>query len=124
MNDFFMFHNEKQKIATLTAVQPAGRFGALKINRNNQITKFDEKPKGDSAWINGGFFVLEKEVFDYIPEGSQVIWESDVLTPLAEKGELAAYKHTDFWQCMDTLRDKNYLEELINNNNTPWINNR
>lgn len=87
------------------------------------IVKFNEKPKGDNVWINGGFFVLENEVFDYIGESSQIIWETDVLAPLAEKGELSAYKHNDFWQCMDTLRDKYYLEDLIRNNNVPWLNN-
>ena len=120
-DNLIKFHNEKQKIATLTAVQPAGRFGALKINNNNLITKFNEKPKGDNIWINGGFFVLNSEVFDYIPKGSQIVWETDVLTPLAEKNELAAYKHNDFWQCMDTLRDKNLLEDLISTKNTLWL---
>ena len=118
------FHNKKEKIATLTAVQPAGRFGALQIEKNDMITKFNEKPKGDNVWINGGFFVLENEVFDYIGEDSQIVWETDVLAPLAEKGELSAYKHNDFWQCMDTVRDKNYLEELIIENKTPWLNNK
>lgn len=118
------FHNQNNKIATLTAVQPAGRFGALKIEKNNSITKFNEKPKGDNVWINGGFFVLEKEVFNYIDDNPGNVLETDVLAPLAEKGELCAYKHTDFWQCMDTLRDKNYLENLINNNETPWLNNK
>lgn len=122
-NRLIDFHNQQNKIATLTAVQPAGRFGALKIENDNSITKFNEKPKGDNVWINGGFFVLENEVFDYINNDPGNIWETDVLAPLAEKGELSAYKHTDFWQCMDTLRDKNYLEELINNNETPWLNN-
>lgn len=118
------FHNKKGKIATLTAVQPAGRFGALKIENNDMITKFNEKPKGDNVWINGGFFVLEKEVFDYIAEGSQIIWETDVLSSLSDKQQLSAYKHKDFWQCMDTLRDKNYLEDLIGENETPWLNNK
>lgn len=117
------FHNQTNKLATLTAVQPAGRFGALKIENDNSITKFNEKPKGDNVWINGGFFVLEKEVFNYISEDSKTVWETDVLAPLAENGELSAYKHIDFWQCMDTLRDKTYLENLIKENNTPWLNN-
>lgn len=122
-NKLINFHNQNNKIATLTAVQPAGRFGALKIENDNSITKFNEKPKGDNVWINGGFFVLEKGVYDYIDDNPGNVWETDVLSPLAEKGELCAYKHTDFWQCMDTLRDKNYLEELINNNHTPWLDN-
>lgn len=124
INNLIKFHNEMGKIATLTAVQPAGRFGALRVNEDNLITKFNEKPKGDNVWINGGFFVLEQEFFDYIGNDSQTILETDVLAPLAEKGELAAYKHSDFWQCMDTVRDKNYLEELIKDNNTPWLNNK
>lgn len=124
LNKLRKFHDTNGKIATLTAVQPAGRFGALKIENNNSITKFNEKPKGDNVWINGGFFVLEKEVFDYINENPNTIWEQDVLPKLAEKGELCAYKHYDFWQCMDTLRDKNYLEELIENEEIPWLNNR
>lgn len=122
-NNLIDFHNQNGKIATLTAVQPAGRFGALNIENNNSITKFNEKPKGDNVWINGGFFVLEKEVYDYIDDNPGNIWETDVLAPLAEKGELSAYKHSDFWQCMDTLRDKNYLENLIRNNQTPWLDN-
>lgn len=122
-NKLIDFHNQHDKIATLTAVQPAGRFGALKIENDNSITKFNEKPKGDNVWINGGFFVLEKEVYDYIDDNPGNIWETDVLAPLAEKGELSAYKHTDFWQCMDTLRDKNHLEDLIRNNQTPWLDN-
>lgn len=124
LNKLRNFHDKKGKIATLTAVQPAGRFGALKIENDDSITKFNEKPKGDNVWINGGFFVLEKEVFDYINENPNTIWEKDVLPQLAEKGELCAYKHYDFWQCMDTLRDKNYLEELIENNEIPWLNNK
>lgn len=122
-NKLINFHNQHGKIATLTAVQPAGRFGALKIESDNSITKFNEKPKGDNVWINGGFFVLEKEVFNYINNNPGNIWETDVLAPLAEKGELSAYKHDEFWQCMDTLRDKHYLEELIHNNKTPWLDN-
>ena len=124
INNLINFHNEMGKLVTLTAVQPAGRFGALKVDDNNLITKFNEKPKGDNVWINGGFFVLEQEVFDYVDDDPQSIWETDVLAPLAEKGELAAYKHHDFWQCMDTMRDKKYLEELIRENNTPWLNNK
>lgn len=122
-NKLIEFHNKNNKIATLTAVQPKGRFGALEIKKDNSILKFNEKPKGDNVWINGGFFVLEPEVFEYIGYGSDIVWETDVLSLLAEKGELCAYKHIDFWQCMDTLRDKYYLDELIKNNETPWINN-
>lgn len=122
-NKLIDFHNQNNKIATLTAVQPEGRFGALRIETNNTITKFNEKPKGDNVWINGGFFVLENKVFDFIDDNPENVWEIDVLTKLADKRELSAYKHDGFWQCMDTLRDKNYLENLINSNETPWLNN-
>ena len=122
-NKLIDFHNQNNKIATLTAVQPEGRFGALRIETNNTITKFNEKPKGDNVWINGGFFVLENKVFDFIDDNPENVWEIDVLTKLADKRELSAYKHDGFWQCMDTLRDKNYLENLINSNATPWLNN-
>jgi glucose-1-phosphate cytidylyltransferase len=113
------FHKKHGKLATLTAVQPAGRFGALEIE-NNQIKKFQEKPKGDGSFINGGFFVLSPKVLDYITEGDSTIWEKSPLQKLASDGELMAYKHGGFWQPMDTLRDKNYLEELWDNNKAAW----
>lgn len=120
LNKLLKFHNQEKRIGTLTAVQPEGRFGALKVE-NNSIKSFNEKPKGDKMWINGGFFVLNKDVFDYIDDNPQNVWETDVLEKLATDNQLSAYKHNGFWQCMDTLREKNYLNELIENDNAPWI---
>jgi len=104
------FHKEQGTLATVTAVQPPGRFGALDVKRN-RITGFKEKPQGDGGWINGGYFVLSPRVIDYI-EGDDTIWERDPLERLAADGQLAAFRHTGFWQGMDTLRDKALLEEL------------
>ena len=113
------FHKKHQKLATLTAVQPSGRFGALEIE-NNKITKFQEKPKGDGGYINGGFFILSPKVISYIKDGDKTIWEQSPLQNLAIDQELMAFKHDGFWQPMDTLRDKNYLDELWNSKNAPW----
>jgi glucose-1-phosphate cytidylyltransferase len=112
------FHKAHGKQATLTATYPPGRFGALDIE-NNQIKKFEEKPKGDGALINGGFFVLSPKVIDRI-EGDSTTWEQEPLKGLAKDGELMAYKHEGFWQPMDTLRDKMKLEELLEQNIAPW----
>lgn len=120
INKLVNFHNKEKRIGTLTAVQPEGRFGALKVE-NNSIKSFSEKPKGDQMWINGGFFVLNKDVFDYIDDNPQNVWETDVLEKLSQDNQLSAYKHDGFWQCMDTLREKNYLNKLLQNNNAPWI---
>lgn len=120
INKLVNFHNKEKRIGTLTAVQPEGRFGALKVE-NNAIKSFSEKPKGDQMWINGGFFVLNKDVFDYIDDSPQNVWETDVLEKLSQDKQLSAYKHDGFWQCMDTLREKNYLNKLLQNNNAPWI---
>ena len=114
------FHREEKTLATLTAVQPPGRFGALTLMQDqNKIFRFREKPQGDSAWINGGFFVLEPEVIDYITDDTTV-WEQEPLQKLAHDGMLSAYKHNGFWQSMDTLRDKNVIEELWNSCKAPW----
>jgi glucose-1-phosphate cytidylyltransferase len=113
-------HKKNKKIATLTAVQNAGRFGVLDINRGDTVTSFLEKPKGESGWINGGFFMLEPEVFDFITEGDATIWERAPLENLAKRGELKAYKHDGFWRCMDTLRDKNELESIWQSGKAPW----
>lgn len=112
------FHRSHGKAATLTATYPPGRFGALDI-RARQVMNFKEKPKGDGAMINGGFFVLSPSVLDYITDDSTV-WEQDPLMNLAEKGELMAFEHQGFWQPMDTLRDKNLLEELWESGEAPW----
>ena len=118
IEELLNFHKKHGKYATLTAVQPSGRFGALELNEN-QVKAFKEKPKGDGAWINGGFFVLEPQIFKYI-EGDETIWERDPLENLAKDGQLMAYKHTGFWKPMDTLRDKRELEALWQSGNPPW----
>jgi glucose-1-phosphate cytidylyltransferase len=114
------FHKTQGTLATLTAVQPPGRFGAIALgHEQTKIEHFHEKPGGDGAWINGGYFVLEPEVIDYIIDDSTT-WEQEPLQKLAHDGQLAAFKHDDFWQPMDTLKDKNYLEGLWQNNKAPW----
>ncbi len=114
------YHRSHGKLATLTSVQPEGRFGAIVSNTNGRITHFMEKPQGDGAWINAGFFVLEPGVFDYIREGDTTIFERAPLEELARDGELYSYRHTGFWKCMDTLRDKQQLQEMWDAGNTPW----
>ncbi|MGH1429888.1 MAG: glucose-1-phosphate cytidylyltransferase [Neptuniibacter sp.] len=113
-----LFHKENGKAATLTATYPPGRFGALDI-QNQQVKSFKEKPKGDGALINGGFFVLSPKVLDYIAD-DMTIWEQEPLMSLAAEGELMAYEHPGFWQPMDTLRDKNHLEALWASGEAPW----
>ena len=113
-------HNTSGSIVTMTAVQPSGRFGALVIKDDNMITSFMEKPKGDKFWVNGGFFVCEPEVFDYIPKGDDVIFERAPLENLAKDHKLNAYKHDGFWRPMDTLKDKNDLTEMWENDKAPW----
>lgn len=113
------FHKKCGKYATITSVQPPARFGALKIDDGNNIASFLEKPKADGAWVNGGFFVLDPRIFDYI-KGDKTIWEKEPLTALAQDGQLVAYKHYGFWKPMDTLRDKRELEALWNSGEAPW----
>jgi glucose-1-phosphate cytidylyltransferase len=112
------FHKMNKAKLTLTAIQPAGRFGALDID-GNKVEKFIEKPEGDGSWINGGFMVCEPEILDFI-ESDQTVLEQEPLRKLAEIGELAAFKHDGFWSCMDTLRDKVALNNLWDNNKAPW----
>ncbi|MGD9058557.1 MAG: glucose-1-phosphate cytidylyltransferase [Desulfobacterales bacterium] len=112
------FHRNHGKFATMTAVQPPGRFGAIELS-DHQITKFKEKPKGDRSWINGGFFVLSPKVIDYI-DGDGTYWEREPLEKLAKDKQIFAFKHSGFWYAMDTLRDKNYLEDLWQNGKPPW----
>jgi glucose-1-phosphate cytidylyltransferase len=111
-------HRRHGKRATVTAIQPPGRYGSLHIE-GSSVTSFQEKPAGDGAWINGGFFVLNPDVLDYI-EGDTTSWEVGPLQRLAGEGELMVYQHTGFWQAMDTLRDQNQLEELWRHGNPPW----
>lgn len=100
------FHKKHGKIATMTAIQPGSRFGIMDIGENDEVTAFQEKPSEDGAWINGGFFVLKPEIFDYLHEDADdVMWERQPLSDLAKDGQLAAYKYSGFWKCMDTLRD-------------------
>lgn len=113
------FHKKNGKKATLTAIQPPGRFGALHLDERNNVNVFKEKPIGDGGWVNGGFFILDPEVFEYIDDDT-TIWEESPLQKLASEQELLAYQHPGFWQAMDTLRDKNYLEELWKKQNAPW----
>ena len=118
ISELIKFHHQHQKIATLTSTFPPGRFGALDIS-GGRVNSFQEKPKGDGARINGGFFVLNSEVFNYI-ENEQTVWEHEPLNLLADKGELMAYEHDGFWQPMDTLRDKNLLQDLWDKDKAPW----
>ncbi len=120
INKLVDFHHKNKKIATLTAIQPGGRFGVLDINENsNIINSFVEKSKEDGGWINGGFMVLEPDIFEYL-NGDEEILERRPLESIAGIGQLRAYKHEGFWQCMDTQRDKNLLEELWKNNKAEW----
>lgn len=112
------FHRRAGKVATVTAVQPPARFGAIDLERD-LITGFREKPQGEGGWVNGGFFVLEPRVFDYIA-GDATVWEREPLEALAKKGELGAFRHDGFWQPMDTLRDKTLLEGLWASGSAPW----
>jgi len=113
------FHQSKGKLCTVTSVQPSGRFGAINMSDDDTVISFMEKPKGDGAWINGGFFVCQPEVFDYIKEDS-TIWEREPMENLAKEGQMAAFKHEGFWKPMDTLRDKIELEQDWVNNKAQW----
>ncbi len=112
------FHKAHGCMATMTSVQPPGRFGSIALE-GDTVVSFKEKPKGDNSWINGGFFVLSPEVFSYI-ESDKTAWEEQPLERLAKEGQLKTFRHEGFWQPMDTLRDKNRLEELWANNAAPW----
>lgn len=118
LHELLKFHKSHGKLATLTAVRPPARFGHLDLE-GDQIVEFSEKVQTKEGWINGAFFVLEPEIFDYI-EGDDTQWEKAPLEGLAKDGQLMAYRHNSFWQCMDTLRDKNKLEELWQSGNAPW----
>lgn len=113
------YHHQHKRYCTVTAVQPTGKFGALNISKYGIVDSFREKPKGDGTWINGGFFVCEPQVFDYIKD-SQTIWELDPMESLAKQNQMVAYLHRDFWRPMDTLRDKVDLETIWNSGKAPW----
>jgi len=117
--ELLAFHKKHGKSATVTATQPSGRFGALRLDASLQVTSFQEKPVGDGTWINGGFFVLEPKILDRIA-GDSTFFEREPLEGLAHDYELVAYQHSGFWQPMDTLRDKLHLEELWNGGKAPW----
>lgn len=120
INKLVEFHKVHGKLITMTSVMPEGRFGALDIDESNKVNSFQEKPKGDGSWINGGFFVCQPEVFDYITE-DKTIFEREPLENLAKDNQLYTYKHNGFWRPMDTQRDKTQLEELIEKKTAPWI---
>jgi len=119
ISELIAFHKKNKTLATLTAVAQPGRFGAIKIS-NDKVQVFKEKPKGDDSRINGGFFVLSPKVIDLIEDDS-TFWEHEPMETLAKKSEMSAYKHDGFWHPMDTLRDKNYLEDLWSKGNAPWL---
>jgi len=114
------FHKESKSLVTLTAIQNTGRFGVLDLNSKAEVVSFLEKPKDEAGWINGGFFVLEPKVFDFIPPDDTVVWEREPLENLAKSGKLSAYRHKGFWSCMDTLRDKLELERIWQSGKAPW----
>lgn len=118
IRELLAFHKAQGKLATVTGVRPPGRFGSLEIN-GNLVTNFNEKPKGDGAWINGGFFVADPSVLDFV-EGDHIVWEQEPIQQLTGSSELAVYKHSGAWFPMDTLRDKKQLEEMWASGNAPW----
>ena len=119
IKELVKFHKEHNKKVTMTAVQPAGRYGSLELEKDCSVSKFMEKPKGDGAWINGGFFVCDSSIIDYISDDNSV-FEEIPLTRAADDGEIYARKHSGFWQCMDTIRDRDNLCNLWDSNNAPW----
>ncbi|MEP9379943.1 glucose-1-phosphate cytidylyltransferase [Aquabacter sp. CN5-332] len=121
LTELIAFHRRQRRLATLTAVQPPGRFGAFTLsNDETLIGDFREKPRGDGAWVNGGFFVLEPEVFNYI-DGDATVWEQEPMRRLSEEGQLSAFRHEGFWQSMDTLRDMLLLQDVFQRGNPPWL---
>lgn len=114
------YHQKSNKIVTMTAVRPSGRFGAIILDEKDNISSFAEKPQGDGSWINGGFFVCEPELFDFIPDGDDIMLEKEPLESLASSGNLNAFKHNGFWQPMDTLRDKTALTKMWNEGTAKW----
>ena len=118
--ELLKFHRSHGRAATVTTVQPEGRYGTIDADRGGRIEKFLEKPLGDGVWINGGFLVCEAQVFDYLKDGDATVFERAPLEALAKNGELYAYKHEGFWKCMDTLRDKIQLNKMWDENRTPW----
>lgn len=120
INKLLDFHQANKKTVTMTAIQPGGRYGVLEIDSNQIITNFAEKSKEDGGWINAGFMVIEPQIFDYL-DGDDTILERTPLETLAKSNQLVAYKYKGFWQCMDTMRDKDYLDKLIEKGMAPWM---
>lgn len=120
INELIKFHKNHKKAVTMTAIQPEGRFGSMRIGGSDRVDAFLEKPKGDGTWINGGFFVCEPKILDYIQNGDSTIFERKPLESLANDGELYAFKHDGFWRPMDTLRDNKILNDLWSENKAPW----
>lgn len=118
LNELLAFHNSHGKLATVTAVRPPARYGYMQF-QGDRVTEFTEKPQLGEGWVNGAYFVLEPEIFNYI-ESDETVWEREPLERLAREGQLMAYRHTSFWQCMDTLREKYILEALWSSNTAPW----
>jgi glucose-1-phosphate cytidylyltransferase len=118
LRDLLAFHRSHGKLATMTSVRPPARYGHLEFD-GDRVRQFDEKPQTSEGWINGAFFVLEREVFDYI-DGDMTMWEHEPMRRLAADGQLMAYKHESFWQCMDTLREKHILQSLWESGEAPW----
>jgi glucose-1-phosphate cytidylyltransferase len=121
INELLLTHRKFKRVATVSAVHPSARFGLLSL-QGSSVVGFKEKPQSENDWINGGFFVFEPAIFDYLPEDDGLILENEPLERLALENELAAYKHQGFWACMDTMRDKDYLENLCSQGNAPWLN--
>ena len=119
LNQLLKFHYQHNKIVTITAVHPPARFGELEIDNKSNVLKFEEKPQIKTGWINGGFFVLNKKIFNYI-DNDKTIFERDPIEKLVKANQISAFKHEGFWKCMDTLRDKNFLNNMWNNGNAPW----
>lgn len=120
INRLLAYHQQHNNLLTVTAIQPSGKFGALNLGDDEHVHSFAEKPKGDGAWVNGGFFVCEPQIFDFITQGDATIWEREPLEQIARSGRMRAYKHHGFWKPMDTLKDKNDLNEMWDSGNAPW----
>ena len=122
LHNLLSFHKLHNKIATLTAIQPEAKFGGMELSDHNLVTQFREKPTGDGRWVNGGFFILRPEVFEYLDDKNidSVMWEEGPLVKLSENNQLIAYKHYGFWKCMDALRDKIELEDMWKKNQAQW----
>ncbi len=123
LNKLLQYHKKNKKIVTVTAVHPLARFGELTINNNNEVVNFREKPQTLQGWINGGYFVINREFFNFIDDDEKTVLEKEPLERVVDEMQLSAFKHNGFWQCMDTKRDKDKLEELYTSNDVPWLKN-